>query len=217
MRDSEIQTLLAELFPDQAAVCFSTGQPSESNLLPEELAHTKKMVGARRLEFAQGRACARAALESLGLPPVAIPTGSNREPLWPESVVGSITHTDGAAAAVVGHGAQFAGLGLDMESAEPLGEDLIELICRPDEEGRKDGKHAKLLFSIKEAIYKCIYPTVRTFVDFQEMKVEVDSGSHRFAAEAHTPACDQALISRLEGKFATVGELVVSSAWLPAG
>ncbi|MDP6436361.1 MAG: 4'-phosphopantetheinyl transferase superfamily protein [Gammaproteobacteria bacterium] len=214
MRDSEIQSLLTELFPDQVAVCFSTGQPSESDLLPEELAHTKKMVGLRRLEFAQGRACARAALESLGLPPDAIPTGSNREPLWPEGVVGSISHTDGAAAAVVGHGAQFAGLGLDMESAEPLGDDLVELICRPDEEGRENGKHAKLLFSIKEAIYKCIYPTVQTFVDFQEMKVKVDAGSHSFAAEAHTPACEQALVNRLEGKFRIAGELILSSAWL---
>jgi 4'-phosphopantetheinyl transferase EntD len=214
MRDSEINALLADLFPDQVAICFSTEPASDTSLLPEELADTRKMVDARRLEFAHGRACAREALESLGLAAVAIPKGSNREPVWPNAVVGSITHTAEAAAAVVGHKTQFAGLGLDMESTEPLSDDLIALICRPDEEGRKDGEHAKLLFSIKEAIYKCIYPTIKTFVDFQEMKVDIDAGSQHFVVEAHTPVCEQALISRLEGGFRIAGGLVLSAAWL---
>ena len=48
-----------------------------------------------------GRACARAALSALGHGDAVIGRHANCAPLWPDSVVGSITHTSGYAAALV--------------------------------------------------------------------------------------------------------------------
>jgi 4'-phosphopantetheinyl transferase EntD len=209
-----IQKALEDIFPSQVAVCFSAERPDRAELHPEELPSTTKMVAARKLEFGHGRSCARAALVSLGLPAIAIPMGSNREPVWPGEVVGSISHTGDSAAAVTALHSKLDGLGLDMETDEPLGADLIAMICRDDEHIAGDGSQAKLLFSIKEAIYKCIYPSVREFVDFLEMKVILDATTQRFTAQACTPSCEPELIARLEGAYRMANGLVLSGAWL---
>jgi 4'-phosphopantetheinyl transferase EntD len=209
-----IQAALEQLFPKCVAVCFSADRPNTPQLLPEEVPATGKMVAARKLEYAHGRTCARAALQLLEVKASAIPTGENREPLWPAGIVGSISHTSTAAAAVAANETRLAGLGLDMETAEPLSADLVEMICRRDEDITGDGMQAKLLFSIKEAIYKCIYPGIQAFVDFQEMKVTLDAASQRFVAQAFTPVCDQQMMDRLEGAYKITEGLVLSGAWL---
>src|SRR4051812_19673514 len=56
----------------------------------------------RRRDFALGRACAHQALAALGFDDGAIAIRQNGAPLWPTGVLGSITHTHGYAAALVG-------------------------------------------------------------------------------------------------------------------
>ena len=209
-----IQTALEQLFPATAAVHCSASRPDKADLFPAELAATLNMVTGRKLEYAHGRSCARKALTMLGIEPTAIPTGAKREPLWPADIVGSISHTATTAAAVVARQSELTGIGLDMETDEPLDADLIAMICREDEQIGHDGLQAKLLFSIKEAIYKCIYPSIQEFIDFQEMKVSLNHGKQSFTAESHSPACERGLTDRLQGAYRITDGLVLSGAWL---
>ena len=80
----------------------------------------------RREEFFYGRLAAAYALSALSAPatveastlPIASTTvgiGMQREPLWPTSIVGSISHCAGLAAAVVAPRTRLNGIGIDIE------------------------------------------------------------------------------------------------------
>jgi len=177
------------------------------------------MVERRLQEFQHGRSCARLALSMLGHPPGPIGRGKHREPLWPAGCIGSISHAGSHAAAAVAATDLFLGIGLDMEFADPIEDGLIASICRPEEIGRVDdgediGCRAKLLFSIKESIYKCMWPLIRQFVDFTEIEVRLVDDSDRYEAIAHTAKCDAVPIDRLSGRYRRHGRLILASAYI---
>src|SRR5512134_460449 len=109
------------------------GDPRDPSppLLAEEEPLVARAVDKRRREFAKGRACARAALARLGCVAGPLLTGSEREPLWPDGVVGSVTHTDSYCAVAVVRSAACAGLGIDAELAEPLDPPIADRISTP--------------------------------------------------------------------------------------
>lgn len=145
-------------------------------------------VPRRRAEFIAGRACARHALVQLGERALAIPSGPDREPIWPEGIVGSISHCDSLAIAVVARRDDgFLALGVDIEAASPLEADLFESICTPAERhylasASDAGLLAKVIFSIKESVYKAQYPLTRTMLEFGDVDVTLDLATGRFNA-----------------------------------
>ncbi|WP_116599839.1 MULTISPECIES: 4'-phosphopantetheinyl transferase family protein [Primorskyibacter] len=157
-------------------------------LFAEETAATRKMVEKRHREFAAGRAAARAAMAELSLPPVAIPMGHDRAPVWPEGLCGSISHCAGAAVAVVAHHDTATALGIDIEDDTPLDADLwpdiltpqeVDWLMRQPEPTR--GRHAKAIFSAKEAVYKAQYPLTGRMLRFHD--VVIHAGSEAFSAD----------------------------------
>src|SRR5271169_2601616 len=82
-----------------AAELRAPGDPSL--LLPAEAQALSKAVLKRVQEFAAGRLCARALLAEFGIHDFPIKVADDRQPVWPETLVGSITHTAGLCAAVV--------------------------------------------------------------------------------------------------------------------
>jgi len=220
MTDSTTEPLLQNLFPDTVTSVFSARLPADAVLVGVEQELSTRMAEKRYNEFLHGRHCARLALEAGGYAPVAIGKGEKREPLWPEQVSGSITHTGPYAAAVVGSSSLFTGLGLDIETAKPLEEKLFKAICLPEEialfNPDSAGQQAKLLFSIKESIYKCLWPTVQSFIDFTEMQVALNPDGESYTATPHTDKCPQELTARLQGRYLITDELVLSSAWISA-
>jgi 4'-phosphopantetheinyl transferase EntD len=170
--------LAASLFPAEvsAAELRSPGDPGM--LEPEEAVAVARAVAKRVGEFAAGRLCARRALERFGLTGVRIPAASDRQPVWPSGFAGSITHTAGFCAAVVGKRDDFRGLGLDTEIADAVKPELWSSICVPAELewiGRWPA-HARplaaaLVFSAKEAFYKAQYPITGEFMSFADLEV----------------------------------------------
>src|SRR5579863_5919632 len=84
----------------------------EADLYPEESASVARAVDARRAEFGTSRVCARAALERLGVPRSAIAPREGAGPGWPRGAVGSISHTHGHCAVVVGASPPIRAIGL---------------------------------------------------------------------------------------------------------
>ncbi|MEE4185877.1 MAG: 4'-phosphopantetheinyl transferase superfamily protein [Gammaproteobacteria bacterium] len=209
-----LQELLVDLLPGGIAVAVSDECPANAELLGAEATAAAGMVEARRREFAHGRHCARQALRQLGAPPTSIPKGDDRAPQWPPGIVGSISHTGSLAAAVVARTPGFAGVGLDIEAAGLLESDALKLILRDEEQASYSAADGRLLFSIKEAIYKCIYPQVQRYVDFREMHVTLDPRRERFSARPclETPATG--LPTRLEGLYRRTDTYVISVLWL---
>ncbi|MEV4420566.1 hypothetical protein AB0L40_11415 [Patulibacter sp. NPDC049589] len=87
--------MLRALVPGEVRAIERFGDDPAASVFPEEFVAVRHAVETRRREFVTGRACAHRALAALGVPVVPIMSGPNREPLWPEGVVGSITHGSG--------------------------------------------------------------------------------------------------------------------------
>jgi 4'-phosphopantetheinyl transferase EntD len=147
-----------------------------------------RAVPKRRREFVAGRAAARGALRRMGIPAAPIPRMANGCPQWPDGVIGSITHTEGYCAAVVGLAEAAAGIGLDAEVGGELPSELLPLIATPaelafyDKMPTIDGADwGKLLFSAKEAFYKSVYPARGQLLDFIDVTIvsAIDAGRRR--------------------------------------
>jgi 4'-phosphopantetheinyl transferase EntD len=148
-------------------------------------------AGPRRTAtFRAGRACARAAMKQLGFQAAAIMADASGAPIWPAGFVGSISHTDEFAAAVVARSPPIRGIGIDVERDGPLDDAaMVRIICRPEElHAVHDPSHpanlerGKLLFVAKEAVYKAYRACQDTFLDFQDVSVSLDESTGTFCA-----------------------------------
>jgi enterobactin synthetase component D len=159
-----------------------------ASLVPPELA---RAITRRQMSFIAGRLCAEEALRRLGRSG-AVGRGPSGEPLWPGSVVGSITHTDRLACALaVPRAAERQGVGIDSERIDDDGglRAVLSVCCTARERATlfaaepspgPDRLVATLVFAMKEAFYKAIHAEVRRFVDFDELEVHrLDPASGR--------------------------------------
>jgi 4'-phosphopantetheinyl transferase EntD len=187
-----IETLLRP--PVEAAEAFADDPAAV--LFPDELAVVATASQRRRREFATARGCAHAALARLGLPSAAVRADRMGAPLWPEGVVGSITHCSGYRAAAVAPAGQVAALGLDAEPNRPLRADgLLDYITTEQERARLAVLAGqvpgvcwdKLLFSAKEAVYKAWYPLAGCRLDFRSADLVIDPHQGTFTARLLVP------------------------------
>ncbi len=134
----------------------------------------------RRKELALGRITARHALKKFGyLQQTPLLKGSEGEVLWPEGIVGSISHSGKYALAAVSSQDNFKGIGLDIESItnkRPL--KIFNRILNKEEfqwiysdETVEDEKFifALKIFSAKEACYKAFYSASNTKLTFHDV------------------------------------------------
>ena len=168
-----------------------------------------RAIPKRRYEFAAGRRAARAAMVSLGLPPAAIPQGSDRAPVWPAGITGSIAHCDQVCIAVVSQ--NHRSIGIDIEPATPLADDLIPLICTGAEQAwlseTARGHLAKQIFSAKEAVYKAQYPLTGRIIGFDDLNLS-PAGDGCLAITFADPAMPAALQSVT---FTEVENMIISA------
>ncbi|VXC51922.1 Enterobactin synthetase component D [Pseudomonas sp. 8Z] len=137
-------------------------------------------VAKRQSEYLAGRLCAREALRRLTGQASVPSVGSDRAPQWPHSVVGSITHGDGWAAALVAPQRQWRAIGLDVEQLLPIERALrlqAEILTAAELErlrGLDDAARAlriSLTFSFKESLFKALYPLTLTRFYFHDAEL----------------------------------------------
>jgi 4'-phosphopantetheinyl transferase EntD len=175
---------------------------------PGEEVHVAGSAEKRRRDFALGRACARAALAKIGHGEAVIAKSEDGAPLWPPGIVGSITHTDGYAAALVGESRNFAGIGIDAEQAGGVTQDLWpRLFSAGEHEALRSHADpllaATLFFSAKEASYKAW--AVKGAMAFRAIEITLE-GSGFVAARTD---------ARLSGHFAVEKGLALVAACIP--
>jgi 4'-phosphopantetheinyl transferase EntD len=129
-------------------------------------ADEKKLISSfslgRKREFTAGRVLARRAFIDLGEEPCSILSDETGCPLWPESIVGSISHKGNNCCVLVGLRKKVASVGIDIELQEPLPQEMWSSFSTNEEVSQKnftnysDEHFANIIFSVKEAFYKCI-------------------------------------------------------------
>lgn len=174
--------------------------------IPEEETLVANAAPKRRRDFALGRACAHRALTALGIRDAVIGRQSNGAPLWPDGVVGSITHTSGYAAALAADASRFSGAGLDAERVGAVSPDIWPTLFGAGERGyleRLEGEDralcATLFFCAKEACYKA-WGTPQHF-----REITVSRTQNGFVAAGADKI--------LEGRFAVKDDLLLAVAW----
>jgi 4'-phosphopantetheinyl transferase EntD len=185
----------------------------------EEVLLSPGAAEKRRREFSAGRAAARIAMANLGVGALPVLREGDRAPLWPAGLVGSLSHTRDCAVAVLAREEQFRSLGVDVEADGPLDDRLLPLICSDRERAwlqRQDdpGRCAKLIFSAKEAAYKCQYPLSRRLFGFDGMQLDIDLEAGAFEAEftADQPPFQQGAV--IQGRFALGSGIIATLAEL---
>jgi 4'-phosphopantetheinyl transferase EntD len=216
--------LLASLFPP-GVVTVSTREPTDPSVLDDRERRAVENVGAkRRREFAAGRLCARRALSQLAVRDFSLLNGADRAPLWPEGIVGSITHCPGYCAAAVAPDALAHSLGIDAEVSAPLAPRIVDRVCTRDERTKlrelpliRGLDWGKLTFSAKESVYKCYFPLARTVLRFRDVELDFLPDAGCFSARlVRDDAPSAAGARRFSGRYCVDEDRVLTAVTLRA-
>ncbi|MCC4621562.1 4'-phosphopantetheinyl transferase superfamily protein [Xanthomonas cassavae CFBP 4642] len=141
-----------------------------------------RSVRKRQAEYFFGRLAARHALHQQGLvihpDTVQIASGDAREPVWPATAVGSISHTHRLAISAVAPADRWRGIGIDLEplaspdaqkalQATVINASELALLQRLHDAGELAlDALLTLVFSAKESLFKASFPAVGRYFDF---------------------------------------------------
>ncbi|MFD1984042.1 4'-phosphopantetheinyl transferase [Mesorhizobium newzealandense] len=150
----------------------------EAHLLPEEAHSIPARQPAMRRASGAARWIAHGLLADVGVNDFAILRAPSGTPVWPDGITGSLAHDDDMAVAAVAHVAHIASLGIDVEPAQPLPDDILALVAtRADRTDTADRHLAgRILFCAKEAVYKAAYPLDREVLGYEDITVDLDAG-----------------------------------------
>ncbi len=131
-------------------------------------------VEKRKAEFLAARVLAKRFLREHGAQGFQLVSDRYRCPLWPEHLVGSISHSHGLAVCTVGSSTKLLGLGIDIERVFQLQlyRQIKAQLFESEEIGWLENSGldltvaATIVFSAKESIFKALYPHVRKYFDF---------------------------------------------------
>ncbi|MBN3189188.1 4'-phosphopantetheinyl transferase superfamily protein [Pectobacterium brasiliense] len=171
----------------------------------------KSAVVKRRAEYLAGRYAARQLLQEVGCNGV-VATGSDRAPIWPTGWLGSISHTETWAIAILTPHHFSVGLGVDIETFCPEKmREIATAFTTPDERGvlaasRLPFETALLIvFSAKESLFKALYPLVQQIFGFEAAKLcELDAHNNRFTMEL-----TRQLAPNLRAGYRTTGHYLI--------
>lgn len=177
------------LFPADVPFFVTNDWSDSETLFPAEKSYLEGKLEIRRKEFIRSRYCVKVGFERLNLPYKSVLPNQRRMPVWPDNVIGSISHSYDMAGAAVCLSKSYRSVGLDIEklSARKSEDQIARYICTPDEldiiqEGDSDErvKKSRLVFCAKEAIFKCLYPLCQVFFGFKDASVDwSDDGTYR--------------------------------------
>ncbi len=133
----------------------------------------------RQREFACGRYYAHQVLQNLGCDVSIIGQDKDGCPQWPEGIVGSISHTDDYCIAAAGTAACIGSIGIDLEKSKRLKSRLWPRLFNSCEIARlndiadpvEQQRQATIIFSAKEAFYKCNFPLSKKRIVFTGIEV----------------------------------------------
>jgi 4'-phosphopantetheinyl transferase EntD len=199
---------------------------AQGSLVGSEFQLLEGAKATRQRELIAGRTLARRAMAEMGLAEASVGQLPDGSPAWPTGLCGSIAHSHRHVAVAIAPVADVRAIGIDIEDGRDLGAAAAGVASVAEIEGAiahplagdREGA-ARLLFSAKEALYKCQAPlTGNTTLDFLEIRLNLQSG-RLFAAEA-TGALDRAtaeIIQRVRIEFQEIQGVIVVAAWLPYG
>jgi enterobactin synthetase component D len=187
---------------------------AEGALAPGERDFASGLGPHRRRTWVGGRAAMREALARSGVDAPAVLADARGAPMLPPGAVGSISHKDNLAVALVAFDAGHVGVDIEIDAHRTI--DIASRVLTDEEADElaalDDGARARevlLRFSIKESIYKALDPYVRRYVGFKEVRV-VPFADGRVRVHAFLPTGEGRLA--IEARWTRFDGLVLTTA-----
>lgn len=210
---------------DGLILALNTIAHAQGSLLPEEKLLLTAAAPARAQEIRAGRSTARVVMAELGFRPTAVMADANGAPLWPSGLCGSIAHSRRHIAVAMCRIREFRSLGIDIEDGRALGRaspDVasdVELRQLVSSHVAPNGETAaRLVFSAKEAIFKCQAPiTGLQTLGFLDVRLEPTSNGVLVVVPGPSvPALAASLFHKTSVFFEQLQSLTVGVATLAA-
>jgi 4'-phosphopantetheinyl transferase EntD len=143
----------------------------------------------------------------------------DRSPLWPDDLVGSISHSHGTCVSVVANKVRWQAVGVDVESDRDLPLELWDLIGLPSELERasalpkdEQARWMMRVFSAKEGYYKWISPQTPSMLEFHDVEIVMNSTleSTDFQLLPRHTDRNSVLLTKLSGRLVIEQGLVTS-------
>ncbi len=189
---NEIQTGVLFGYPDIQVMQTYFDQAYYRDTLFDEcgIAYPPKLqsaVNKRRAEYLAARYCTQQVLDHLGYPGFQVANAQDRSPIWPENICGAISHTTNCAIVFAASCDKYRIIGADIE--QEIKSDTIENVSHSIINNNEVALLTKcplsfeqaftLAFSIKESLFKALYPHVKCFFDFHAAEItSVDCSDH---------------------------------------
>ena len=162
--------------PPDAKLVFEPVEPTTLDHLPEV---ARNWAERRRNSFAAGRLAAAKALMAVGYRGcTTLGITSDGLPAWPPGWLGSISHAETVATAVVvpAQSTEVSVLGVDLEriiAPETAAEIATAIMpeALPGASGLPFAEEITRVFSAKEALYKALFPQTRQVRGFEAARV----------------------------------------------
>lgn len=183
-------------------------------LLDEEYQFIRNSTERRKKEFSTGRFLSRQGLQALELPEIPIKIGRLYNPIWPEAVVGSITHDGDLCAVVISAktNCHAKNIGIDLVNLSNQHNNiqgLSHLFISDSSEYQIVSNFSirinpdLLIFSLKEAAVKAISLEINDFIDIKSIRLsekdcsKVTVAGMTFNIKAHVAISQDYLISAI--------------------
>lgn len=181
-------------------------------VLPDRIA---RAAPRRRAEWLAGRRCAREALRLLTGQGTCPGMAADRSPLWPDGIVGSISHSGDVALAIAARAGACRGIGIDIERVMD-GQAAIEIASEaltPRERRHlaKDPFSVTLAFSAKESLFKALHPLLRRPMSFHASELitwDTQGWARLRLVEELSPEFPAG--REIEARFAHLGDLLLT-------
>ena len=134
---------------------------------------------ARRRASGAARILAAQMFGRFGLDDAKVGRAVGGAPIWPPGFIGSIAHDDTTAiVAFARSGGPIQALGVDIEPAAPLPDDLADFVLTGSERRLPAGDPLarRKIFAAKEAVYKAVHPLDGTPLEYADIVCDADLG-----------------------------------------
>ena len=167
---------LAGMLPPQVRAACRAIEPGDERLLhDDELPAFRHSVAKVRRQSGAARGLARGLLREFGFGDAALLRTDGGAVRWPPGVVGSLAHDDAFAVAAIAPSSAVAMLGVDIEPSLPLPAGVPEIVSTRRERTLYGAslRDSRLLFSLKEAVFKAQYPVDGLLLDFGDVEIDL--------------------------------------------
>lgn len=176
------QGVCSEAFPLLACVTFDVAhyhfREFERYAIPCPQA-VRLAAPKRQAEYLASRWLAGTIFSRYGISDFILTNNADRSPRWPAGFTGSLSHSAGTAFLLADHQGRLTGNDVEQWVSHTTADEITDLLMNEQEKSLLKACSlpwpvaVTVLFSLKESLYKALWPIVGRYIDFLQAEITV--------------------------------------------